>query len=104
MFAVRGIAIRCALMAAVNCVELTNVVTRDSPFHSTTELDTKPLPFTVSVNAGPPVTAEIGLSEEIAGPAAIANGTGELVTPVELTAILTVPGVAIRAAGTKAVS
>ena len=48
-------------IAAVICVALTNVVV--SAFEAleptaklTTELDTKPVPFTVSVNAAPPGT------------------------------------------------
>jgi hypothetical protein len=53
--------------AAVNCVALTNVVTRFAPFHCTIAVFSKLLPFTVSVNAGPPAIAEFGESEASAG-------------------------------------
>jgi len=56
-------AISVAGTAAVNCVALTNVVTRFAPFHCTTAVFRKLLPFTVSVNAGPPAIAEFGTSE-----------------------------------------
>lgn len=42
-------------MEARSCVELTKVVSRALPFTLTTALDAKPPPFTVKVNAGPPV-------------------------------------------------
>jgi hypothetical protein len=48
-------------IAAVTRVPETNVVVRSAPFQRTTELETYPLPLTVSVNAGPPLLAEIGL-------------------------------------------
>lgn len=57
-------AISVAGTAAVNCVALTNVVTRFAPFHCTTAVFRKLLPFTVNVNAGPPAIAEFGTSEE----------------------------------------
>jgi hypothetical protein len=41
-------------MLAVNCELLTNLVVRALPFQFTTDLDTKPVPFTVSVNPAPP--------------------------------------------------
>jgi hypothetical protein len=50
-------------MAAVNCVLLTNVVLRALPFHLTVEPETKFVPFTVRLNAGPPTIALDGLSE-----------------------------------------
>lgn len=40
--------------AAVNCVELTNVVCTTLPFISTVEVETKPVPFTVRVKGGFP--------------------------------------------------
>ena len=49
-----------AVIAAVNCVALTNVVVRELPFHRTTELLTKLLPVTVSVNAPEPALAVFG--------------------------------------------
>ena len=36
-------------MVALSTEELTNVVLRALPFHFTTEVDTNPVPFTVSV-------------------------------------------------------
>ena len=47
-------------IAAVTCVALTNVVVRAVPFHCTADPETKLLPFTVSVNAGPPAVALLG--------------------------------------------
>ena len=41
-------------MLAVNCELLTNVVARALPFQFTTDPETKPVPFTVSVNPAPP--------------------------------------------------
>ena len=56
-------AISAAVIAAVNCVALTNVVVRFAPFQRTTEPLTKLLPFTVSVGAGPPAAALLGERE-----------------------------------------
>ena len=64
--AVPTLAISAAVIAAVNCVALTNVVVRLLPFHCTTALFSKLLPFTVNVNAGPPAIAEFGTSEDSA--------------------------------------
>jgi hypothetical protein len=50
-----------AEIAALNCVPLTNVVTRLFPPHRTTEPLTKLVPLTVSVNAELPATTEFGL-------------------------------------------
>src|SRR4030095_15012844 len=61
--AVPAVAMSLAGIAAVSCVALTNVVVRAVPFHCTTEPETKLLPFTVSVNAGPPAVALLGESE-----------------------------------------
>jgi hypothetical protein len=49
-----------AVIAAVSCVALTKVVVLAAPLKLTTELDTKPVPFTVSVNAAPPKVALVG--------------------------------------------
>jgi hypothetical protein len=53
--------------AAVNCVALTNVVVSEVVFHLTTEALTKLVPLTVSVNAAPPVIAEVGESVVMVG-------------------------------------
>jgi hypothetical protein len=47
-------------IAAVNWVALTSVVVRGLPFNSTTELLLKFVPFTVSVNPGPPTAVFVG--------------------------------------------
>jgi hypothetical protein len=47
---------------AVNCELLTKVVVRALPFQFTTEPDTKPVPFTVSVNPAPPGAIASGTS------------------------------------------
>jgi hypothetical protein len=46
-----------ARICAVSCVELRNVVVRLTPFKRTVAPLTKPEPFTVKVNAGPPAVA-----------------------------------------------
>jgi hypothetical protein len=56
-----------AVITAVNWEEDTNVVVRFDPFHRTTEPTTKPLPLTVSVNAGPPAPAVAGLKLVVVG-------------------------------------
>ena|ERR1039458_1309829 len=53
--------------AAVNCVALTNVVVSAAPFHCTTEPETKPEPFAVTVSAPVPATAVDGDSEVSTG-------------------------------------
>src|SRR5207237_728186 len=73
-WAVPAAAMSPAAMAAVSCVADTCVVARAAPFQRTTELGTRFVPVTVSVNAGPPATAEDGLSP-------VAVGTG-LLPPV----------------------
>jgi hypothetical protein len=49
-----------AAIDAVNCELVTNVVARGLPFQFTTEPETKPVPFTVSGNAGLPGTTVVG--------------------------------------------
>lgn len=56
-----------AVIAAVSCVAFTNVVVRLLPFHCTTEVLKKLLPFTVNVNAAPPAMAEFGTRVVSAG-------------------------------------
>lgn len=50
-----------AVIAAVNCVALTNVVVRAPPFHCTIEVLLKFAPLTVSGNAALPAIAAVGL-------------------------------------------
>jgi hypothetical protein len=66
-FAVPAVAMSAAVIAAVNCVALTNVVVRSEPFHRTTDPLTKFVPFTVSGNAKPPAVAEDGLMLVVVG-------------------------------------
>jgi hypothetical protein len=68
---VPAVAIREAGTVAVSCVEETNVVASAVTFHLTVEPDTKLVPFTVSVNCGPPAVAQVGLSELMVGAALI---------------------------------
>ncbi len=56
-----------ARIAAVNCVALTNVVTRLAPFTKTVAPETKFVPFTVRVNPTPPTTTAVGLNEVTVG-------------------------------------
>jgi hypothetical protein len=73
--ALPGEAISLAGMAALSWVALTKVVVTAAPFHSTTDPFTNPAPFRVSVNAGPPAIAELGLR-----PFNDIDGTGEVAT------------------------
>lgn len=61
------VAISAAVTAAVSCVTETKEVVRSAPFHRTTEVPTKLVPLTVSVNASPPAVAEVGLIEVVVG-------------------------------------
>jgi hypothetical protein len=54
-------------MAAVNCVEFTNVVAGADPPKLTIEAATKLVPLIVSVNAAPPATALLGEIAVIVG-------------------------------------
>src|SRR5207245_8994222 len=69
--AVPAVAMRAAGTVAVSCVAETNVVVSAVPFHLTVEPDAKLVPFTVSVNCGPPAVVQVGLSELIVGTALI---------------------------------
>ena len=66
-FAVPAVAISAAVIAAVNCVALTNVVVLAAPLNFTTDVDTKPVPFTVRVKAAPPAVALVGEREVSVG-------------------------------------
>jgi hypothetical protein len=50
-----------AITASVNCVELTNVVVLDVPFHNTVEPEVNPLPFTVNTIPVDPATIMAGV-------------------------------------------
>jgi hypothetical protein len=65
--AVPAVAMRAAGTVAVSCVAETNVVVSAVPLHLTMEPETKFVPFTVSVNCGPPAAVHVGLSEVVVG-------------------------------------
>jgi len=85
-----GDAIRFAGTAAVSCVALTKVVVNAVPPHCTVEPETKLVPVTASVNAGPPATPEEGDSEEMvgAGGAVIVNTAAAEVTGPGFTTVM----------------
>ena len=58
--AVAAVAISAAVIAAVNCVALTNVVVLPALLNFTIDVETKPVPLTVSVKAAPPAVALVG--------------------------------------------
>ena len=65
--AVPAVAISATEIAAVSCVALTNVVVLAAPLNFTTDVDTKPVPFTVRVKAAPPAIALVGKREVSVG-------------------------------------
>lgn len=91
-----------ASTGAVNRVELTTVVASAEPFHCTTAPAANPAPFTVRVKAGPPAVALLGLRDVRLG--VTVKFTGFEVTPPEITVMLATPAIAIRFAGTLAVT
>ena len=100
-------------MAALSWVALTNVVVRPPPFQRTVEADTKPLPVTVRVKAGPPWSALLGASVESTGtglPAVTVKGKALEVLPPMLpgadvnTVTCAVPAAARSLAGMAALS
>src|SRR4029450_819121 len=109
-FAVLIVAMSLAGIAAFNCVSLTKLVVRSAPFQRTTEFETKPVPFTVSVKAGLPAPVKFGLRVVIAGtgfPLVIVNITAFEVPPIGAgfdTVMTALPGAAISLAGIVAVS
>jgi hypothetical protein len=66
--------------------------------------EAKLLPFTVSVNAGPPAVAELGFKEAITGGGLTLKAAAFEVIHPAVTVMDTAPGLARRAAGTAAVS
>jgi hypothetical protein len=93
-----------ARIAAVNCVELTNVVARLAPFHCTTEPEIKLLPVTVNVKAPDPAAAEAGRIDAIDGvPFAVIAKETPLLTPppgVELKTVTAAVPAAVRSPAT----
>ena len=92
-------------IAAVTRVALTNVVGRSTPLKRTVAPDTKPLPSTVSVKAGPLAAALLGVRVVMTG----AGPTVKILVPEMLrfgvrTATPTDIGVATSSAGMAAVN
>ena len=100
-----GCAVSVAGTPAVTCVPLTKVVVSAVPFNDTTAPDTKPVPFTVNVNAGPPAVTVAGEMLVITGAAGATVNVNALETrPPLLTVIDADTGCAIRFALTAAVN
>jgi hypothetical protein len=108
MEAVPAVAMSAAGTVAVSCVEETNVVVREVPPQRTVEVETKFVPVTVKVNCGPPAVAQVGLIAVVVGTGLLmVNVTAFDVPPpgAGFTTVMdAVPALAIRAAGTVAVS
>lgn len=100
------LAIRLAETAAVNCVELTNVVVSAVPFQFTTAPLRKLVPFTVSVNAAPPAGVEAGFRLVIVGVGIVMEKlvAVDVLPPEFATVTLALPPLAISAAITVAVN
>lgn len=104
-------AMSAAVMAAVNCVALTNVVVLATPLKFTVELAMKLVPVNVSVNAAPPAVPLVGEMDVRVGTGLFAMLTLKF-TAVEVpppgVGLVTVtgndPAVAISAAGMAAVT
>src|SRR5688572_1340754 len=84
-WAVPALAISAAEIAAVTRVEETKVVAFAAPFHFTAAPDTKPVPFTVSVNAADPAVTEVGES-------VVKVGGEALAAPVPIPMVCAPPG------------
>ena len=100
--AVPAVAISAAVIVAVSCVALMNVVVLAPPLNFTTEVDTKPVPFTVRVKATPPAFALVGESEVTVGAGLLMVKDCAFDVPPAagfVAVTLTVPAVAISAAG-----
>lgn len=80
------------------------MVGRGAPFHCTCAPDTKPVPFTVRVKAGPPAAAAAGLRVVMAGGALIGNAVAAEDVLPDVTTTLALPALAIRLAETYAVN
>jgi hypothetical protein len=105
---VPAVAISGAVIDAVTCVALTNVVVAAVPLKFTTEVETNPVPFTVSVKPGPPTSALTGESVVIAGSGFVTVKTVAVDVPPPgagfVTITLKVPAVAIDGAVIAAVT
>jgi hypothetical protein len=99
-----ALAKKLAETAAASCVALPKVVGTAAAFHWTAAPGTKPLPFTVSVKAGPSAVAELGLSDVRTGGGLMVNGVPFEVTPPDVTVTVALPWLAMRPAGTEVVS
>src|SRR5260370_4777626 len=105
IFAAPGLAIRLAGTLAVTCVALTNVVVSAVAFHCTLVPLMQFVPLTVRVNPAPPAGTEFGLRLLIVGGGGLmAKTAGADVPPLVVTVIFAAPGLAIRLAGTLAVT
>jgi hypothetical protein len=97
-----------AVIAAVTCVLLTNVVVRLEPFHMTEDVLTKFEPLTVSVNAAPPTVALGGVRLVIEGVGLLIVNESAADAPPPgdglATVTLAVPALAISAAVIAAVN
>src|SRR5438477_23090 len=93
---------------AVSLIEETNVVARAEPFQLTVEVETKLVPFTVRVKEPLPAMVEVGLIEVMVGTGLLMLKVTALDVPPPgagfTTVMDAVPALAIRAAGTVAVS
>ena len=94
---VPAVAMSAAEIAAVSWVLLENVVVRAAPFQFTTEVVTKPEPFTVSVKPGPPAVALLGEMEVTFGLGLLIVNVSEFDAPPPgggfVTITVTVPAV-----------
>jgi len=105
---VPAVAMSAAEIAAVSWVLLENVVVRGDPFQFTTEVVTKPEPFTVSVKPGPPAVALLGEMEVTFGLGLLIVNVSEFDGPPPgggfVTITGTVPAVTRSVAGILAVT
>jgi hypothetical protein len=101
--AVPAVAMSAAVIAAVSCVALTNVVALEAPLNLTTDPVTKPVPFTVRVKADPPAAALVGEIEVPIGAGLLIAKVWALEMPPPgggfVTVTFAVPPVAISATG-----
>jgi hypothetical protein len=107
-FTVAAVRISAAVIAAVTCVALTNVVCAADPLKITTEVVVNPVPFTVSVNAAPPAVVLVGDSVVTVGAGLLTVNVAAADVPPPgaglVTVTFTVPPVAMAVAGMAAVS